>query len=416
VKTGTGITLRKQAQFFRGPRGFAGPSAFVQVLSVERKPSFGLQVLVFSLVCAAFSTIYITQPVLPVLQAEFHVDETKASYTIAAVILGIALSTLPFGVIADRYPIKPIILTGGLAVSLCGISAALATGLTLLIVVRFIQGLFIPSLTTCMAAYLARSLPKESLNVVMGSYVSATVAGGLGGRLLGGWVHPPLHWRYAFVSASVLLLAATAAAFRWLPPEDRGAAAETRGVPFAYLLRRLLPIYLVAFSAFFVFSSTFNYLPFYLAGPPFFARTEVITLMYLSYVVGIIIGPLAGRLSNRIGNGSTMILGALVFGLSVGATLLRSMVAIGVSLGGICAGFFTIHAAAAGALNRRLSDSRGRANSLYVLFYYLGGTIGITLSGYAYGFAGWFGVTTLAWAMLLVPFGTGLSESGRRGD
>ena len=26
----------------------------------------------------------------------------------------------------------------------------------------------------------------------MGSYVSATVLGGLGGRLLGGWIHPPL--------------------------------------------------------------------------------------------------------------------------------------------------------------------------------------------------------------------------------
>jgi len=56
--------------------------------------------------------------------------------------------------------------------------------LALLIGARFIQGLFIPSHTTCIAAYLARSLPPLCLNVVMGSYVAATVAGGLGGRLL----------------------------------------------------------------------------------------------------------------------------------------------------------------------------------------------------------------------------------------
>jgi YNFM family putative membrane transporter len=31
------------------------------------------------------------------------------------------------------------------------------------------------------------------LNVAMGAYVSATVVGGLGGRLLGGYLHPPLH-------------------------------------------------------------------------------------------------------------------------------------------------------------------------------------------------------------------------------
>jgi YNFM family putative membrane transporter len=383
---------------------------------VKTDRSFALQILVFSLVCAAFTTIYITQPVLPVLQREFRVDETRASYTIAAVILGIALSTLPFGILADRYPIRPIIMIGGLVVSACGFLSAIASNLSVLIVSRFIQGLFIPSLTTCIAAYLARTLPRESLNVVMGSYISATVTGGLGGRLLGGWVHPPLHWRYAFVSASILLLAATVAAFRWLPREKGNPTTEASNARFTHLLKKLLPFYLVAFGAFFVFSSIFNYLPFYLSGPPFHARTEVITLMYLSYVIGIIIAPLAGKLSNRIGNGSTMILGALIFGLSIGVTLIRSMAAIMVSLTGICAGFFAIHAAAAGALNRRLSDSRGRANSIYVLFYYLGGTIGITLSGYAYGFAGWLGVTTLGWTMLLIPFGTGISERLKRKD
>jgi MFS family permease len=60
-----------------------------------------LQLVVFSLVCAAFTTIYITQPVLPVLREEFGVDATTASYTIAAVVLGIALSNLPFGLLSD---------------------------------------------------------------------------------------------------------------------------------------------------------------------------------------------------------------------------------------------------------------------------------------------------------------------------
>ncbi|MDH3357965.1 MAG: MFS transporter [Desulfobacteraceae bacterium] len=94
---------------------------------------------------------------------------------------------------------------------------AVTKDLWVLIAARFLQGLFIPALTTCLAAYLAKVLPAARLNVVMGSYVSATVLGGLGGRLLGGWVHPPLHWRYAFVSASILILIATFIAFGWLP-------------------------------------------------------------------------------------------------------------------------------------------------------------------------------------------------------
>ena len=76
----------------------------------------------------------------------------------------------------------------------------------------------------------------------------------------------------------------------------------------------------------------------------------------------------------------------------------------------VCAGFFSIHAAAAGSLNRNLTGSRGRANSLYVLTYYLGGARGITLSGYAYGRAGWHGVAALGLIMLTVPLITGLRE------
>jgi MFS transporter, YNFM family, putative membrane transport protein len=71
----------------------------------------GLQALVFGLVSASFTTIYLPQPVLPVLQQEFGVDEKQASYAISSVILGIALSNLPFGRAADRFPVKPIILS-----------------------------------------------------------------------------------------------------------------------------------------------------------------------------------------------------------------------------------------------------------------------------------------------------------------
>jgi MFS transporter, YNFM family, putative membrane transport protein len=380
--------------------------------ATENRSFVGLQFWVFSLVTAAFTTIYITQPVLPILQREFGVGEIRASLTISAVIFGIALSNLPLGRAADRFPIKPIIAVGGCVITLCGLVCAMTGSITVLTATRFVQGLFIPCLTTCVAAYLAKTLPKERLNVAMGSYVSATVAGGLGGRLLGGFIHPPLHWRYAFVTASALLLFATLAAYFFLPPEktDRTSAEETLG--FLGLLTRpdLLRIFSVAFSAFFVFSSVFNYLPFYLAGPPFGASTQVITFTYFSYLIGIVAGPLAGRLSNRIGNGATMALGAVVFGVSLAATLIPTVPAIAASLAVSCAGFFSVHAAAAGALNRRLESSRGRANSLYVLFYYVGGFTGISLSGYVYLSSGWIGIVAMGAVMLTVPLASGLWE------
>ena len=373
--------------------------------------TIGLQIQVFCLVSAAFTTIYITQPVLPVLQAEFQINETLASLSISAVIFGIALANLPFGILADRHKVRPIIVVGGSVIITCGLVCALTDNFMLLVVARFIQGLFIPALTTCLAAYLARSLPAERLNVAMGSYVSATVAGGLVGRLLGGWIHPLLNWRYAFVIASILVLVATLVAVRRLPHKEQGKLIQVETIGFIALLSKkdLLLIYSVAFGAFFVFSSIFNYLPFYLAAPPFNASTQFITFMYLSYVIGIFIGPIAGAISNRIGNGATMALGSILFASALAATLIRSIPVIMLSLIGVCAGFFAIHASAAGSLNRRLVSSRGRANSLYVFFYYLGGSLGITVSGYAYLFAGWSGVVVLGTLLLSIPFIAGIT-------
>jgi len=228
---------------------------------------FRLQFIVFALVSASFTNIYITQPVLPVLQNEFSVDMVRVSLSVSVVILGIALSNLPFGFLADRVPIHPIVLTGGILVAAAGLVCALSTDFWILIGARFLQGIFIPSLTTCLVAYLAKTLPATRLNVVMGSYVSATVLGGLSGRFLGGFLHPPLHWRYAFVSASILTLIATFAAARGLPKRSYDPDLQRDSIRFLQLINRweLFRIYLCAAGSFAIFSSVFNYLPFRLA-------------------------------------------------------------------------------------------------------------------------------------------------------
>lgn len=373
---------------------------------------FRLKLIVFALVSASFTNIYITQPVLPVLQNEFSVDLVTVSFSISAVILGIAISNLPFGMLIDRYPIQPIVLIGGVMVALAGLVCASTSNFWIIIAARFVQGLFIPALTTCLAAYLAKTLPLSSLSMVMGSYVSATVLGGLGGRLLGGWIHPPLDWRYAFVSASVFILVATFFALKWLPKPIETLIVNKNRVSFVELLKRkdLLLLFFCAMGSFAVFSSVFNYLPFRLTDDPFGFSTETITLVYLVYVAGIFVGPIAGKLSNRFGSGNTLLLGSLILGTSLLVILLPSIVAIIIGLLGLCFGFFMIHASAVGALNKKLSSGHGRANALYVLFYYIGGWLGISIAGVIYKFGGWNLMVLLSILLLVIPIFTGLNE------
>lgn len=387
-------------------------TAFHTDLKKKKMSYFRLQLIVFALVSAALTNIYITQPVLPILQKEFSVDMVLVSFTVSAVIFGIAISTLPFGFLADKVPIRPIIISGGVLVALSGLVCAVTENLWVLIAARFVQGVFIPSLTSCLAAYLAKTLPVTRLNVVMGSYVSATVLGGLCSRLLGGWVHPPLHWRYAFVSASILTLLATFVAVRWLPKPAKKAEPQHQTMGFSAILKRwdFLRIYFCAAGSFAIFSSVFNYLPYRLGAQPFGFSTQLTTLLYLVYVVGIFLGPIAGRISNRFGSGNTLLLGSAVFGGALLLILLPSITAVVFGLLGICTGFFTIHAAAVGSLNRKLRSGQGRANAFYVLFYYIGGWLGITGSGFAYEKGGWSAFISICMLLLIFPLGAGMGE------
>ncbi|MCD6292355.1 MAG: MFS transporter [Deltaproteobacteria bacterium] len=378
---------------------------------------FRLQFTVFALVAASFTNIYITQPLLPVLQTEFATSMVIISTSISAVIFGITLANLPFGALADKIPIQPIILGGGIMVALSGLICALTDNLGIFIGARFLQGLFIPALTTCLAAYLAKTLPPDRLNVVMGSYVSATVCGGLGGRLLGGWVNRFFDWRYALLGAAALILITVIIALLNLPRniirKDVAKASKATTSFLSLLINpKLRLIYACAAGSFAIFSSLFNYLPFRLAAAPFNLSSDSITLVYLVYIVGIFTGPKAGRLCNRIGSGPTMIRGTAIFAFSLLILTLPHLITIITGLLGVCAGFFTIHAAAIGTLNRKLDHAQGRANALYVLSYYLGGCAGITISGLIYENFGWSAVIIFCLTLLSIPLLTGLNEKG----
>jgi YNFM family putative membrane transporter len=372
-----------------------------------------LQLTVFALVSASFTNIYLTQPILPVLQNEFAVTPVQVSLTVSAVIFGIVLSNLFFGFLSDRFPIHPIILVGGICVAVGGLISALTYDFRILVAARLFQGIFIPALTTSLAAWLARTLPGDRLGVVMGSYVSATVLGGLGGRLLGGWIHPPLHWRYAFLSAAALIVVTMLLALAILPrTRIKTSISRDMNAGFISLLKRrdLLLVYACGATALLIFSPVFNFLPYRLTNAPFHFRTELVTLIYLVYVLGIFLGPLAGRFSNRYGGGTTLILGACILGVSLFLLLIPFVTAIIFGLLGVCAGFFTIHAVAVGMLNLKLSNNHGKANALYALFYYAGGWAGITGAGFAFELFGWPGVVGFSVCFTVVPLIAGFRE------
>ncbi len=161
-----------------------------------------------------------------------------------------------------------------------GLVASFTHDFKILLAARMFQGIFIPALTTSLAAWLSKTLPGKKLNVVMGSYISATVLGGLGGRLLGGWIHPPFHWRYTLISASTLIICTMLFAYFVLPRTQftKKTEGKTNDGFFSFLLRKdLLLLFACGASGLLMFQPIFNFLPYRLADSPFHFSTEMIT-------------------------------------------------------------------------------------------------------------------------------------------
>ena len=272
-----------------------------------------LALVVYLLVISAFANIYVTQPVLPVIANDLGVSPGAASLTVSAIIAGFALANIPWGIWADHHRIQPIILIGSLLVGLAGVATVWIDNLYVLAGARFVQGLGLPALLTCVAAYLGRYLAAHRLNVVMGGYVAATVTGGIFSRLLSGWFLPEGAWRLAILLAAGLTLGAGLLAAWLLNDEGHTEVHKSHVSGYAGLLRNsdLLRLFIIGFTGFMVFQTVINYLPFRLVESPLHVSVKGITAVYLAYAVGIVMAPLSGAMSNRLGNATTVLLGSV---------------------------------------------------------------------------------------------------------
>lgn len=66
--------------------------------------SIKIEIVVCALVTAAFTNIYITQPILPVLKAEFDVTTVQVSFTVSFVTLGSYFPTFYSGICSIAFP------------------------------------------------------------------------------------------------------------------------------------------------------------------------------------------------------------------------------------------------------------------------------------------------------------------------
>ena len=355
--------------------------------------------VVFAGFCA-FLTLYAPQPLLPTLLATFHSTATAVSRVITASTVAVALAAPFTGVVADRFGRKRVIVPSALLLAVPTLLAATSTGIGQLMFWRFLQGVLTPGIFGVTIAYINEEW-EEGVGAAMSAYVSGTVLGGFSGRMIAALVASYSSWRWAFVVLAILDLACAVAMWVWMPADRHFRGKSTGGVSTARaMLRhlrnpRLVATYAVGFCVLFTLVATFTYVNFHLAAPPFSLKTAALGLLFVVYLVGAVVTPLAGRTIDRLGHRFALTLAFSGGAAGIALTLVPRLPVVLLGLALCCTGVFIGQSSASSFIGTVASEARAAAVGLYVMFYYIGGSAGAELPGHIWSRGGWTGCVLL---------------------
>lgn len=345
---------------------------------------------------AVYADLYITQPILPLLSREFGIRPATAGLTVSVVVLMIAAVSSAYGSLSDAVGRKPVMVASCLLLAIPTLLCALASSFRMLLVFRALQGILMPGVTAVAVAYIGDFYSEADLGPRVGGWIAASVAGGLTGRVVSGWLAAGTNWRTPFVFFGLLTLVGAAAIARGLPatqgiPGVRLGRAY-RGMFEHFRNRRLIGAFIIGGAVFFCFIGVFTYLPYYLTAPPFRLSTALVSSVYLVYIAGVFTSLGSSRLSNRVGRRAVMAAGLAIACAGVLGSLIHSLTTIVLSLVVLCVGMFTVQSTAPAYVNANAERAKGAGGALYVTFYYVGASLGSVLPGYAWQAWGWPGV------------------------
>ena len=120
------------------------------------------------------------------------------------------------------------------------------------------------------------------------------------------------------------------------------------------------------------------------------------------YIVGLFTGPFTSKVTTKAGYQKTLFLGAIILAVGLLFLLGRELYLVIIGLSSVCVGFFIVHINAAARLNSIIKTGLGEANSLYMIWYYLGGFTGSLLAISVLENKGWNTLICLTLALLCV--------------
>lgn len=282
-------------------------------------PSFGLAILLTTLVALGPLSTDLYLPALPTLTQIFATDVARVQLTLSVFLAGFAVAQLFYGPLSDRYGRRPAMLVGLVVYLLSSVACMLAPSIDTLIAARFFQ-----ALGACAGPVLGRAIVRDVYGPVQAARVLAYISGAMAiapmiGPFFGGWLTVWFGWRANFAALALFSAVQTVVIFAMLRESNAHrdpTATQPRRIleNFRALLaaRRYLGYLLcVSFSyaALFSFISGSSFVLIQLHGlsPQWFGASFGVVVT--GYICGTLI---TGRFTLRLGPPRMVWMGALL--------------------------------------------------------------------------------------------------------
>lgn len=384
----------------KSPRIQSGTIAFRQV-----------NLALFSAGFVTFITLYDMQPLLPEFAREFDIPPALASLPLSAACFTLAVGMLLAGTLSETLGRKPVMVYSLFLTSILALLTAFSQSLTTLVLLRLLQGIVLAGLPPVAMAYLGEEIEPATIGSAMGLYISGNAIGGMSGRLFTATVTDVYSWHTALILVGLISLGLSIYFAFNLPPSRQFLR---RPFEYRYLFTSLqqqlrdpslLCLYGVSFTVMGSFVTLFNYITFRLIGAEYELSQTVVSLIFLTYLLGAYCSSAVNKLVKRYGRFVTLrcCLMTMIVGLAM--TLASHLLVIVVGIAVFTCGFFGTHTCASTWVGQQARTAKAQAAALYLFFYYLGSSISGTAGGFCWTGAGWQGVAGFIGFLLLGALG-----------
>lgn len=355
------------------------------------------------------ANLYYNQPLLSEIALTFKVSDDKAGMISMLTQMGYAAGMLFLAPLADKMKRKRLMMIDFLFILISLISAGISPNVNMLIIASFFIGAssMIPQLLVPMAAHLATP---NTRGKVVGQVMSGLLIGILLSRTISGFIGQHLGWRAMFLIAAALMLIIWLFLFFLLPeiePEYSGSYGSLMR-SMAHLFMTEPKLRLAAFRGacvFACFGAFWTTLTFLLKQPQFDTGPQTAGMFGLVGIAGALGASLMGRVSDKMDpyHVTTFAISMVIVSFVVFSFSTASIVGLVFGVILLDMGVQGTHISNQTMVLSLYPEARNRLNTVYMVSYFMGGSLGTYLASHLWTSYHWTGVCVIGLIFSVAP-------------